>query len=117
MNNEILRNHWGILINAPSVDATANLIRSNAVHDNGRAGIGILGTARGNTVQDNDATGNGRLDLAPSLRFDLFAALPLENAWRNNRGNANFTASSAVGDLVAEAFAPGGCMGPPAGMP
>lgn len=47
--------------------------------------------------------------------FDLFAALPLENTWRNNQGRANFTSSaSAVRTVIGadEAFAAGGCMGP-----
>jgi hypothetical protein len=94
------------------------MIRGNTIRDNGRAGIGILSpTARGNTVENNNATGNGLLNVAPSLRFDLFAANPLENIWRNNQGNANFTATSTVpvSALAAEAFGPGGCMGPAAG--
>lgn len=115
----MLRNHWGILINAPSIDATANIIRNNIVRDNGRAGVGILGTGRGNTVENNNVTGNGLLNLAPSLRFDLFAAVPANNTWRNNQGSANFTASSlsTVAALAEEAFSPGGCMGPAGGRP
>ena len=77
-------------------------------------------TARGNSVTNNNATGNGLLNLAPSLRFDLFAANLLENSWRNNSGGANFTASSvaiAAASVVAEAFGPGGCMGPAGGTP
>jgi parallel beta-helix repeat protein len=108
----VLRNHWGILINAPSIDATANIIRSNTVRDNGRAGVGILGTAVANIVENNNVTGNGLLNLAPSLRFDLFAAVPANNTWRDNQGNANFSAASASpAATYAEAFAPGGCMG------
>lgn len=108
-----MRNHWGILINAPSVDATANIIRSNSIHDNGRAGLAILGPAVGNTVENNNATGNGLLNLAPSLRFDLFAAVFANNAWRNNTGNANFTTSSSTTlALASEALAAGGCMNP-----
>ena len=115
----MLRNHWGILINTPSAEATANTIRGNTLHDNGRAGIAILSsTARANTVENNNATGNGLLNLAPSLRFDLFAANPLENVWRNNQGNPSFAATSVAtmaAAMVAEAFGPGGCMGPDAG--
>lgn len=110
-------NHWGILINAPSIDASGNIIRANTIHDNGRAGIAILGTSAGNTVENNDATGNGLLNLAPSLAFDLFAALAGQNTWRNNQGRANFTASAAAvtgmaAAVAAEAFAAGGCMAP-----
>jgi len=110
----VLRNHWGININTPAADAGANIIRNNTIHDNGRAGIAILSlTARGNTVENNNATGNGLLNLAPSLRFDLFAASPADNTWRNNQGVANFGASS-TGTLAiaAGAFGPDGCMGP-----
>ena len=113
----MLRNHWGILINAPSADATANLIRANIVHANGRAGVAILGTASGNTVDGNDATGNGLLSLAPSLRFDLFGAVPGNNTWRNNQGTANFAQGGAAAQvaadmsaITAEAFGTGGCM-------
>lgn len=28
-DNQVLRNHWGIVINTPSADATANTIRGN----------------------------------------------------------------------------------------
>lgn len=110
----MLRNHWGILINAPAAGATANLIRSNTVRDNGRAGIGILSlTAVGNSVLNNDARGNGLLNLAPSLRFDLFAAgSPNDNVWSGNQGNANFATAGATAVIAAEAFAAGGCMGP-----
>ena len=65
-------------------------------------------------MTNNNATGNGLLNLAPSLRFDLFAANLLENSWRNNSGTANLTASSvaiAAATVAAEAFGPGGCMG------
>ena len=71
-------------------------------------------------MENNNATGNGLLNLAPSLRFDLFAANPLENLWRNNQGNANFTVASIAtmaAAIAAEAFGPGGCMGPAAGAP
>ena len=89
------------------------------VRDNGRAGIGILGTtARANTVENNNATGNGLLNLAPSLRFDLFAASPADNTWRNNQGNSNFAVASVatMAAVAAEAFGPGGCMGSPMGQ-
>ena len=115
----MLRNHWGIIINTPSANASANIIHTNTVHNNGRAGIAILSlTARGNTVENNDVTGNGLLNLAPSLRFDLFAASPADNTWRNNQGNANFAVASVatMATVAAEAFGPGGCMGPPMGQ-
>jgi parallel beta-helix repeat protein len=95
-DNQIQGNHWGILINTPSVDATGNLIRGNTISANGRAGIGILGTASGNTVENNNAAGNGLLNLAPSFRFDLFAASPLANIWRNNQGTPNFGVASVT---------------------
>ncbi len=97
VNNDVLSNYWGILINVGAADATANLIQGNRAHANGRAGIAILGTASGNTVQNNDATGNGLANLSPSLRFDLYAAAPAANTWRDNAGASNVSASVSGG--------------------
>ena len=85
------------------------------MHANGRAGITILGPASGNTVDSNDATGNGLLNIAPTLVFDLFAVSPAANVWRNNQGTANFTQSAqaqsgAMTAIAMEAFGPGGCL-------
>ncbi len=93
VDNDLVNNYWGILINVGSIDASANLIQNNRAHGNGRAGIAILGAASGNTVENNAATGNGLLRLAPSLQFDLYAAAPAANVWRNNQGSTNAGAS------------------------
>ncbi len=109
VDNDMIGNHWGILINVGSADATANLIQGNRLHANGRAGIAILGTASGNTVQNNAATGNGLLNLAPSLRFDLYAAAPVANTWRDNEGSSNFGTSGASATATATGgYVPGG---------
>lgn len=71
-------------------------------------------------MESNDATGNGLLNLAPSLLFDLFDAPPLNNTWTNNQGRANFGTSAAGLSLAGsalsgsgvldEAFSAGGCL-------
>ncbi|HWK11434.1 MAG TPA: hypothetical protein VNR64_15335 [Vicinamibacterales bacterium] len=109
----MIGNHWGILINAPSIAATGNIISSNTVHANGRAGIAILGANRGNTVRDNDASGNGLLNLPPSLRFDLFEAVIGGNLWQNNQGTTNFVSavsSTAAAGIAGEGMRAGGCI-------
>ena len=73
----------------------------------------MLAAANGNTIEDNDARGNGLLSLTPSLLFDLFDAPPFDNSWRNNQGVANFASTSGVAassGIVAEAFTAGGCL-------
>ena len=93
----MLRNQWGIRIHPNTSDSTGNVIRNNRLHGNGRAGVSIEGVARGNTVEGNDATGNGLLNIAPTLAFDLFnQLLPVDNIWRNNSGNANFPVSTST---------------------
>ena len=82
------------------------------VRANGRAGIAILGTSSGNSVENNDASGNGLLNLAPSLQFDLFAAVPGANLWRNNQGTSNVGQTALTAADLAAAFGPGGCMSP-----
>ena len=82
---------------------------------NGRAGIGVQPAASGNTIRDNDAQGNGLLNIAPSFNFDLFDAPPLDNVWQNNVGRANFASSSTMTAaqlkaVFSEAFGAGGCL-------
>ena len=76
----------------------------------------MLAAANGNTLEANDARGNGLLNIGPSLLFDLFDAPPLDNTWRNNQGSFNFAsvggASARVDAVLAEAFEPGGCLAP-----
>lgn len=86
--NEVLRNHWGIHLTGGS---SGNRVSGNRTHENGRAGIGARATASGNVIEQNQATGNARLDLAPSGGFDLFDEGPLDNEWRANQGRANMT--------------------------
>ena len=90
------------------------MIRNNRIHANGRAGIAALAAAAGNIIESNDAAGNGLLNVAPSLLFDLFDAPPLNNTWLNNQGRSNFATGSALvatsSALVEEAFSEGGCL-------
>lgn len=114
MDNDVTGNHWGILV-GNFAGNSGNVIRNNRVHGNGRAGIATVGVASGNTIEDNDATGNALLNIAPSLLFDLFDAPPLDNTWRNNQGRFNLAASSVVtaaarDAALSEAFSAGGCL-------
>jgi parallel beta-helix repeat protein len=115
-DNEVVGNHWGILVNN-SAGNTGNVIRNNRIRDNARAGVAALALASGNTIEGNDARGNGLLNLGPSLLFDLFDAPPLNNTWRDNQGTPNFTTASVItapfdDRIVAEAFSAGGCLAP-----
>ena len=115
LDNEVTSNHWGILVNNFAGNS-GNLIRSNRLRGNGRAGIATLLAATGNTIQDNDAQGNGLLNIAPSLLFDLFDQGSLDNTWQNNQGRFNGTTASATSAssqaATAEAFSDGGCLSP-----
>lgn len=84
--NEVLRNHWGIQLTG---GARGNRVSGNRTHENGRAGIAARATASGNVVEENQATGNGGLNLPPSGAFDLFDEGSLDNEWRGNQGRAN----------------------------
>lgn len=115
-DNEVVGNHWGILVNNFAGN-TGNIIRNNRIRDNARAGVAALALASGNTIEGNDARGNGLLNLAPSLLFDLFDAPPLNNTWRDNQGTSNVAAASAMtaplnDQILAEAFSAGGCLAP-----
>ncbi|HUF23365.1 MAG TPA: right-handed parallel beta-helix repeat-containing protein [Vicinamibacterales bacterium] len=113
--NDVVGNHWGILLHNFSGNMD-NVVRNNRVHGNGRAGIAALANASGNTIRDNNAEGNGLLNLPPSLSFDLFEAPPLNNTWQNNQGSFNFASgggtltASALMAAVGEAFGAGGCL-------
>ena len=87
--NETHRNAWGILL-GPSGGPMGNFIGQNRSHENPRAGIALRGDADDNVVQQNNATGNGLLDLSPSFEFDLFDGSTGENTWLRNKGTANF---------------------------
>jgi parallel beta-helix repeat protein len=89
---------------------TGNLIRNNRVTGNGRAGIAALAAAANNAIEGNDARGNGLLNLAPTLLFDLFDAPPLNNTWANNQGSFNVATSATALLVTEEAFGAGGCM-------
>jgi parallel beta-helix repeat protein len=88
--NRVVRNHWGIQLQG-SV-AAGNLVIANQSHENGRAGIAALAGAHGNFIIENDATGNGTLNSAPSFTFDLFdtSAPTVVNTWLRNTGTPNF---------------------------
>lgn len=91
------------------------MIRGNTIAENGRAGIAVIGAASGNAIESNNATGNGTLNIAPSLMFDLFDLPPLDNTWTNNQGRFNITAASevtvaALQSVAGEAFRAGGCL-------
>lgn len=90
VENEILRNGWGILL-GPAGAASENRVAQNRVHQNRRAGISLFAEAFGNSVLQNNATGNGLLNLAPSGTVDLFdASVPPDNVWARNQGTSNF---------------------------
>ena len=90
VDNEMLRNGWGILF-TPISASSGNIIRSNRIHEGPRAGIALRGQSAGNVIEDNDVTGNGLNNLAPSLRFDLFDdSIGGGNTWRRNSGRSNF---------------------------
>lgn len=84
--NEVLRNHWGIHLTGTS---RGNRVSGNRAHENGRAGIASRAVASGNVIEQNQATGNGGMNLAPSGSFDLFDEGPLDNEWRGNQGRGN----------------------------
>lgn len=86
VDNEISNSHWGILIG--SGPDSANVIRHNRIHGNGRAGIAVYGAH--NRIEGNDATENGSLNLSPSGEYDLFEWPPVDNDWLGNQGRANF---------------------------
>ena len=89
VDNKVRRNAWGILL-GPQGNPTRNFLGHNLSHMNPRAGIAMLGDADGNYIQENDATGNGLLNLPPSEEFDLFDGSSGINIWSENKGTANF---------------------------
>lgn len=90
VNNEMLRNGWGILFN-PISASSGNIISGNRLHEGPRAGIALRGQSGGNVIEDNDVTGNGVQNVAPSFGFDLFDdSTGSGNIWRRNSGRANF---------------------------
>lgn len=89
-NNTIVENDiagrygLGIMI-GPGV-ASGNKVAQNRIH--GFPGPGILATAAAaaNTIEQNDARGNG-LSFAPPANVDLFdETQPADNAWNRNLG-------------------------------
>jgi len=92
VDNEVLRHAWGIRIGSSPTSANfGNLILRNTIHENARAGITARQAATGNVIRDNNATGNGTANLAPTLDFDLFDEGLKDNTWERNQGRANFT--------------------------
>lgn len=89
VNNEVLRNAWGIRIGSPTLFSTGNLVAQNTIHENARAGVTVRTAATGNFIRDNDATGNGRANLPPTLTFDLFDEGLEDNTWQRNQGTSN----------------------------
>lgn len=91
--NELLANDWGVFISANS---NGNLVVENVAHNHDGAGVAVL-LGDANVISENDATGNGLANVAPSLGFDLFdsptlpaGAPPVNNTWVDNLGTANF---------------------------
>lgn len=82
VDNEIAHSHWGILLG--SAPDSANTLRNNRVHNNGRAGIAVQGAH--NRIEGNDASGNGLLNIAPSCQLDLVDFRELDNDWVGNTG-------------------------------
>ena len=90
VDNEVLRNAWGIRIgNSLTNFNTGNLVAGNIIHEHARAGVTVRVASAGNFIRDNDATGNGRANLAPTLTFDLFDEGPEDNTWQRNQGTSN----------------------------
>lgn len=90
VENEVIGNHWGILITGPSPGSTGNFIAQNRAHGQLRAGVAVAANSSGNVIARNDARGNGSGGLAPSGPFDLFDAEPVDNTWERNKGTSNF---------------------------
>ena len=88
IENEILRNGWGILLpgqrGATPDTSTGNLIEENEIHKNARAGIAVRNGTSGNFIVGNDAKGNGKANVAPSFKSDIFG--DLDNTFDDNKG-------------------------------
>jgi parallel beta-helix repeat protein len=92
VENEVLRNAWGIRIGSTTTSANfGNIVLRNTIRENARAGVTVRQASIGNVITDNVATGNGTANLAPTLDFDLFDEGPKDNTWERNQGRANFT--------------------------
>jgi len=81
-DNEVTGNDWGISIGAEP--DSANVVSSNRVHENRRAGIVVYG--QHNRVENNDATGNSLVNLMPNCGLDLAEFRDTDNTWVNNTG-------------------------------
>ena len=100
VDNEMLRNGWGILFQGSSTPTSmtgtvsnGNTIRRNQIHDGFRAGIALrppTNASTQNVIEDNDATNNGLANVDPTFAFDLFDGSLGGNTWRGNKGRANF---------------------------
>ena len=87
VENEILRNHWGILLfKGDGAGSTGNKIAQNRILDNGRSGIDVFEGNHDNFIHQNYAQGNAFL---PNGTFDLHDQGDLDNTWQNNQGGFN----------------------------
>jgi parallel beta-helix repeat protein len=86
IDNDVQSGPWGIRI-GPGGAHTGNLVARNRVQQHVRAGISVRGPSGGNLIFQNDATGNGIGNLAPSLQMDLYdESTATPNVWQKNRG-------------------------------
>lgn len=93
--NLVTGGHWGIQL-GPAGDNAFNTIQLNEVHNNSRAAIAMLISAHDNTIEQNDGTGNGFENIAPSYNFDLMDRGELNNIWISNLGTANYALPGTV---------------------
>ena len=89
VENEILRSYWGVLITGAK-PGTGNRVAQNRCHECLRAGVAVLEPHHDNFILQNNCTGNGLANLAPSGTSDLFDDLPVNNIWGRNQGTSNF---------------------------
>ena len=86
-DNEVLRNHWGILLFTPdAAGSTGNKIARNLILDNGRSGIMVFEGNDKNLIYQNFTKGNAFL---PNGTSDLHDGGDLDNTWQNNQGKFN----------------------------
>jgi len=95
LDNEVSGGYWGISLS--SSPDTANVVRNNRVHGTQRAGISVWGQR--NTIEDNDATGNGLANMTPSCRLDMMDFDVIDNTWTNNAGTLGTSVRSLPQDV------------------
>jgi parallel beta-helix repeat protein len=95
LDNEVSGGYWGISLN--SSPDSANVVRNNRVHGTQRAGISVWGQQ--NTIENNDAAGNGLANMTPSCRLDMMDFDVIDNTWTNNVGTLGTSVRSGPQDV------------------